>query len=281
MIPRLFAFDLDGTLLDSRKRISAANIAAIRDMAASGAAVALASGRLGAGVRRYVPELGIDPALVTLNGAEVFTGSGEGAERVYYAPLAPERAEYLTRYGVERPVAVNFYWQDRLYTVKTDGNVRWTELYHQQTGVDYNFLDDFAAMEGVSPSKIIFVGDPAHIDVEEARFRALWDDGSVYVCRSWDHYLEFMDPKANKGLGLAAVCAALGVGLSEAAAYGDAENDMPMLSAAGFGAAMKNAPDRIKRCAARVTELTNEEDWVAREWERIKTLDLLKSNNNK
>jgi len=269
MIPRLFAFDLDGTLLDSRKRISAANAAAIRDMSARGAAVVLASGRLGTGVRRYAPELGVDPALVTLNGAEVFTSSGAGAERVYYAPLSPARAEYLTRYGVGRPVAVNFYRDDRLYTVKTVDNARWTDLYHEQTGVAYNFLDDFAAMEGVSPSKIIFVGDPAYIDGEEGRFRALWDDGSVYVCRSWDHYLEFMDPKANKGLGLEAVCAALGVSLSAAAAYGDAENDMPMLTAAGFGAAMRNAPEKIKRCAARVTELTNDEDWVAREWERI------------
>jgi hydroxymethylpyrimidine pyrophosphatase-like HAD family hydrolase len=77
-----------------------------------------------------------------------------------------------------------------------------------------------------------------------------------------------MNPKATKGLGLKALCGALGVSLGETAAYGDAENDMPMLEAAGTGVAMKNAPDRVKGCADRVTELTNDEDWVAREWER-------------
>jgi len=266
MIPKLFAFDLDGTLLDSSKRISPANAAAIREMSESGAMVALASGRLGSGVRRYVPELGIDPALVILNGAEVYTSSKEGAERIYYAPLAPAHSAFLTDYGIDKPVAVNFYYEDKLYTVKTGINTEYMDLYHQQTGVGYNRIDSFAAMSGVAPSKIIFVGGRPYIDELETYFRGLWDDNTVYVCRSWDHYLEFMNPKASKGLGLAVLCGALGIDMADAAAYGDAENDMPMLSATGRGAAMKNSSEKVKSSAKRITELTNDEDWVAQEW---------------
>jgi Cof subfamily protein (haloacid dehalogenase superfamily) len=268
MIPKLFAFDLDGTLLNSGKRVSDANIAALREIRASGARVALASGRLGAGVRRYASDIGFDPAMVVLNGAEVFTASGENAQRVYYEPLDPARAKYLTEYGNNKPVAVNFYYQDKLYAVKSSHNVEWTNLYTKETGVEYNFLDDFSVMSGISPSKVIFIGDPRYIDGQEEYFRSLWADGSVYVCRSWDYYLEFMNPKATKGFGLKALCMAFGVGIEEAVAYGDAENDIPMLEAAGTGVAMKNAPDKVKGCADRVTELTNDEDWVALEWER-------------
>jgi len=270
MTPALFAFDLDGTLLDSGKRIRPANAAALRAMNEAGAVVALASGRLGAGVRRYVPELGLDPALVVLNGAEVFTGSGGSAPRIRYAPLNPQYAEFLTNYSAGKPFAINFYYEDKLYTAKTGGNAKWTNLYHQETGVVYNILDDFSTMKGVSPSKIIFIGDPLYIDEQEKFFRGIWNDDEVYICRSWDYYLEFMSPQANKGLGLTALCEALGIAPADAAAYGDAENDIPMLLAAGCGAAMKNAPERVRAAAKRVTELTNDEDWIAVEWERYR-----------
>jgi Cof subfamily protein (haloacid dehalogenase superfamily) len=270
MIPKLFAFDLDGTLLDSGKRVRPANAAALRKISESGATIALASGRLGCGVRRYAPELGIDPALVVLNGAEVYTSSYPGARRVYYAPLNPAHAKHLINYCKDKPVALNFYYDDKLYSAQTDENARWTALYHEQTGVDYNFIDkDFSALAGLPPSKMLFVGDPAYLDEEEARFQAMWGEGggnSVYVCRTWNHYLEFMNPEATKGIGLVALCDALGINMADAAAYGDAENDIPMLTAVGHGAAMKNAEPAVKEAAGRVTGMTNEEDWVAKEW---------------
>jgi len=269
MTPKLFAFDLDGTLLDSGKRVRPANAAALRRISGNGAAIALASGRLGCGVRRYAPELGLDPALVVLNGAEVYTSSSPGARRVYYAPLNTAYAEYLIDYCKDKPVALNFYYDDKLYSARTDKNARWTDLYHEQTGVGYNFIDkDFSAVAGLTPSKMLFIGDPACLDEQEARFQAMWGQGgdnSVYVCRTWNYYLEFMNPKATKGIGLAALCDALGINMAEAAAYGDAENDIPMLTAVGRGAAMKNAAPTVKEAAGRVTGMTNEEDWVAPE----------------
>jgi len=270
MIPKLFAFDLDGTLLDSDKRVRPANAAALRKIHESGATVALASGRLGCGVRRYAPELGIDPALVVLNGAEVYASSKPGARRVYYAPLETSYAEYLIDYCRNKPVALNFYHDDKLYSAKTGKNTEWTELYREQTGVSYNFVDKkFSAVADLPPSKMLLVGDEAYLDEQEAVFQAMWGesgDKSVYVCRTWSHYLEFMNPKATKGIGLCALCDALGISMSEAAAYGDAENDIPMLTAVGYGTAMKNAEIAVKQAAGRVTEMTNDEDWVAKEW---------------
>jgi Cof subfamily protein (haloacid dehalogenase superfamily) len=267
MIPKLFAFDLDGTLLDSNKRIRAAKINALREIKASGAVVSLASGRLGSAMRWYVPDLGFDPALVVLNGAEVFTSAGEDVPRIRYAPLGQAHAEYLTSFGKDKPVAVNFYWQDNVYTVKSHINMEWTDLYHQQTGVKYALLDDFSEMDDAIPSKIIYVGGVAYIDELERYFRSMWSGKEVYVCRSWRHYLEFMNPIATKGLGLKVLCDALGVKMSEVAAYGDEENDIPMIEAVGTGVAMKNATEKVKKAAQRITEMTNDEDWVAREWE--------------
>lgn len=46
--PKLFAFDLDGTLLNSQKKLSRKNLHALEEMVESGAVIVFASGRLGA-----------------------------------------------------------------------------------------------------------------------------------------------------------------------------------------------------------------------------------------
>jgi Cof subfamily protein (haloacid dehalogenase superfamily) len=272
MIPKLFAFDMDGTLLDSDKRLRPANAAALRRIRDGGAAVAIATGRMGRSVRRFLPDLGFDPAFVVLNGAEVYASSNPGARRLYYAPLDPDYAEYLIDYGRGKPMALNFYYDDILYSTGTAQNAAWTDMYSRQTGTAYEFLDGkFSAVAGLAPSKIIFVGDPAYLDEQEAYFKAALGGGrdAAYACRSCPHYIEFMNPKATKGIGLKVLCDALGIGMSEVAAYGDAENDIPMLSAVGFGAAMKGAPATVVEAAqGRVTELGNDEDWVEREVDR-------------
>ena len=54
----------------------------------------------------------------------------------------------------------------------------------------------------------------------------------------------------------------LGIAREETMAFGDGENDISMLKAAGIGIAMGNASDQVKAAADEVT-LTNEQAGVA------------------
>ncbi len=54
-----------------------------------------------------------------------------------------------------------------------------------------------------------------------------------------------------------------GLGMDEVLALGDAENDMCMLAAAGWGVAMANAAPRVREAARAVTDRTNNEGGVA------------------
>ncbi len=268
--PKLFAFDLDGTLLNDHKRISPANAAVLRELIERDIIVAFASGRLGSSMKQFLPELGMDLAMLTLNGADVFMDSKHANRRVYSAPLDAHHSDHLIRYAKGKPFALNFYFQDRLYTVKDQTSSPWIDLYYQQTSSNYNYLDSFEPLAGKSPSKIIFIGDPAELDRQEELFRSKWDSESIYICRTWMHYLEFLNVKANKGIGLEALASAYGFNLDEVVAFGDADNDIPMLSRAGLGVAMKNSEKEVRDSADRVTEFTNDQDGIAHEWQRIK-----------
>jgi len=269
MLPGLFAFDLDGTLLNDRKELSGANLRALQEMAAGGAVIVFASGRLGSAMRKFVPPALGEVAMLTLNGAAVYTGRSKGAQKILDAPLSDTIADQLMDYAPGRPFGCNYYIDDLLYAVRNGTTAPWLKLYHDQTGAQYHFVEDLERFRGRAPSKMLFVGDTAIIDKQEEYFKDLWG-GAVYVCRTWDHYLEFLDPKANKATGLEVLAKEYGVEWRDIAAFGDAANDIPMLEKAGYGIAMANATEEVKRAAGRVSQWSNNEDGVAREWERMK-----------
>lgn len=268
MIPRLFAFDLDGTLLNSKKQISTANLAALKEISDSGAIVAFASGRLGSSMLQYSIEE-LDLPMLTLNGAAVYLGKNRNCRLIYQASLSSEYADFLISYSQDRNFGLNYYIDDNLYTVKTEKTTQWVNLYIQQTSTVYNFIESFDSLKGQTPSKILFVGEPSEIDRQEIYFRKLWQD-SIYICRTWDHYLEFLNPDANKGTGLRVLADAYGIDMTETAAFGDGINDIPMLQAAGIGVTLKNALEEVKVSAKRVSPWTNDEDAIAREWNLMK-----------
>lgn len=269
MKPKLFAFDLDGTLLNSRKELSTKNIKALKEMYDFGCVVALASGRIGSSMQQYVDQLESRVALLTLNGAVVYKCSSDVSSPVYNIPLPADYADFLIDYAHNKTFALNYYIDDKLYGVKHDGSLEWYDLYFNQTRSEYEYVSSFTHFNGKAPSKIIYVGDPEELDTIEDHFRSIWNE-HIYICRTWDYYLEFLNIKANKGNGIEALANSYDISINNVVAFGDAPNDIPMLEKVGLGIAMKNADPEVKRRARRVSCCTNDEDGIAREWELIK-----------
>jgi len=269
MFPKLFAFDLDGTLLNSKKELSTDNIKALKEMHDFGCIVALASGRIGSSMQQYVCKLENNVALLTLNGAVVYKNASDITNPVYNSSLPPDYADFLIDYAHNKTFALNYYIDDKLYGVKHDGSIEWYDLYFNQTRSNYEYVTSFSHFIGKAPSKIIFVGDPEELDNIEKHFRSIWSE-SIYICRTWDHYLEFLNIKANKGNGIEALARSYNIEISDVVAFGDAPNDIPMLEKVGLGIAMKNADPEVKTAAHRISCCTNDENGIAREWELIK-----------
>lgn len=255
---RLAAIDLDGTLLDDEKRISSENLDAVKEFQKHGGQVTLASGRMHAVMVGYAQEIGLvsEVPLISYNGAMIKTVGGALLEETpVAAPLAIEVVEFCAA----RRLHLNYYLDDVLYVVELS---RWTELYYSRTGSVALPVGDLRRFGGQRPTKLLIIDDAAVCDALQTELTSRYGR-RLYITKTDNEYLEFMDPTANKGRALETVARQFSLGREDCIAFGDGHNDVPMLEWAGRSYAMSNGKGDAIRAAH---EVVNNElfDGVAR-----------------
>ena len=102
----------------------------------------------------------------------------------------------------------------------------------------------------------------ADLDEKEILRKELMAIPELSISSSMYNNLEVNAKGADKGSALLWLADYLGIAREETMSFGDGENDIPMIKAAGLGVAMGNALDTVKAVADTVT-LTNDENGVA------------------
>src|SRR5699024_12271317 len=81
-------------------------------------------------------------------------------------------------------------------------------------------------------------------------------------------FLEILHPKVSKGIALKQVAEKLSIHAENIMSIGDGDNDVSMIEFTGYGVAMANASQEVKKSADYHT-LSNEEDGLAHAIEKI------------
>lgn len=254
---RLIALDLDGTLLDSEKRLPAENYAALSRAHAAGAYIVPATGRFFAAMPEVVRALPFLRYAITINGARV--SDANDREVLYTAELPNGLALELMRWLDTLPVIYDCYMD----------NGGWMTEAQQRRAADFApdkhylkmlrelrtpvpELKDFVAARGHSVQKIQFFTQDLKLRAEVLETCAQRFPGTV-ASASCPNNVEINASDATKGAALLGLCKALSIDPAETLAFGDGLNDIPMLRAAGVGVAMGNAVEAVKAAADRVT----------------------------
>ncbi len=266
MTIRLIALDLDGTLLDSSSHVPGRNRNALREAAGvrgerDGVVIALASGRMTDCITPSADALGLDCYIIAYNGGMTRRCEAEGRQVVFHRPLEARYGRELIDYCRDRYM-LNFYDDDKLYAQGAPGLRRYADIYANQTGAVYHFVDDLAGLAEKEPTKLILITDPPERDRLHDEWAERWGAETTIV-KTNPEYLEFLNRDTDKGVALMALGETLGFSREEIMALGDGDNDAPMLAAAGLGIAMANASPLSKKSAKLVSELTNDEFAVA------------------
>lgn len=248
----LVAIDLDGTLIGESLVISDEDQAAIATAIRNGFEVCLASGRLFAASRPFAQKLGLQGPIIVLQGAVAYDVRSE--QRLFYTPLAAGTALVAYDYLKQRGFHLQLYFDDRLYLDELNESARY---YLKLSRVEPVMVNDLRALltsipsEDPGPVKVLAIAEPAQVNATIPQLaKALGSKANVF--RSLPRFLEATHPDANKGYALRKVASHLGIDMSDTAAIGDSDNDIPMFLAAARSFAVANGTDAAKQAAREV-----------------------------
>ncbi|PTY02800.1 Cof-type HAD-IIB family hydrolase [Opitutaceae bacterium EW11] len=265
---QLCAIDIDDTLIGLDREISLQNREAIADLRTRGCEVLLASGRRHENMLPFANELGLTGCLVSCQGAraqELSTG------RVLHRAEVPRSvADGLVAEGVRRGFTVFVWLEKGIYATEAG---RWVDVYRHESGGDPVTIVDPGQLAGQDAEKIVWSGSPEKV-AEAARGMRGSTPAGVHGMITNDWYLEFTASEATKAAAVAAVARDRGVPREAVLAFGDGNNDVPLLSWAGLGIAMPHGRESARKAAARVGPPGNPETALAR---AIRTLPGLAS----
>lgn len=269
---RLIASDLDETLLDDSHHVPERVRRAVSAARERGVRFVPCTGRPGPSVAPTLAELGLLGApgeyVLGFNGG-VLTENSAPEEPITSCQLPRDVARRLYARGVELGLCIHTYTLGPLFVydylpeerAHIEGRLDIRETFARE-------LDE--AVGELTVVKLLYMS----LDMDRLRSvaRELDEEGltdGLDVVYSSNRYLEFNAAGVNKGAGLLALAARLGVPREEVMAIGDNSNDVAMLQAAGLGVAVANASEEARAAADYVCAADNNIGGVAEAIERF------------
>jgi Cof subfamily protein (haloacid dehalogenase superfamily) len=240
-----FACDLDGTLVGKDGVVGDRTRAAIARSQAAGIPVLIATGRMFRSVKRYLDDIGLPEPVVCYQGAAVV--DPPSGVFLLHRPLELDVARDAIAALATLGISPNVYVDDQLYVAAENDYTRRYSVFQRLPVVE---VGDLLAWLERPPTKLVAVAEPPVLaeirPVLEGRLGA-----RAFLTTSLPYMLEIGNPEVTKGSGLAFVAERLGLALDRIVAFGDGENDVELLEAAGFGVAVEGGYPRLRAIADR------------------------------
>jgi hydroxymethylpyrimidine pyrophosphatase-like HAD family hydrolase len=236
---RWLVSDLDGTLIDRSQRIAERDAAAVAEFRAAGGAVLLATGRTERSALPYHRMLDLDTPLIVYNGARIVGPDGAVLYARDLGAAWPALRDRLLP-GLPAGVAAVGFAAGAAHTLRPGPGLA---EYARSNGIA---LVDAPPRPPVTKLMLVATS-PAELAGLEQRVSDI--DRTVGLVRSEPTYLEVLPAGVDKGSALRHLAHRCGVPLARVAAIGDNPNDVPLLQAAGLGAAVGDGDPAAQRAA--------------------------------
>lgn len=244
---KLIASDIDGTLIpDSTPDMYPEMIQAIRKLKEKGIVFCAASGRQLASVQNVFRQVQDEIAYIVENGAHIYYQGKDIA-------ITPMKREDTV--GIMSMLRTYYDSCDTVISTTAGSLVESSN----QSFIDlltYGYHNSFRRVEDVLKEnaeiiKIAIYHKGSIRALGEGTLIPAWQD-KVKVCMAGEEWVDFMDSGVDKGNALRILQKYLDVSKDETMAFGDNNNDIGMMLAAGKSYAVENAVPEVKQAAGNI-----------------------------
>ncbi len=259
----LFFSDIDETLVNTDKTLSDENRAAIDHFLSNGNVFVISTGRALNGASTLLKNLelyGRENVLISsYNGALIYDTFREQelCRTTIPLDLVAEAFDLAKEFGIH----IQTYTDT---AVITESDNKFLRRYLKIQHLPVEICKDIREAKIAPPPKLLCLDfdHPERI----LQFRSFFEERinkklDCFQSNPW--LLEIVAPGVNKGASLRYIAHRYDIPIENTISAGDAENDLPMIQAAGIGCAMKNADETLKKYADYVTENDNNHAGVA------------------
>lgn len=243
---KLIVFDVDGTLLGSTHQITDKTRSIIQKIKQQNISITLATGRNWCETKGYARDLAVDGPLILCNGAVITSIDGSEIKKRLFPN---EVIDSLIQTSQKHDISMIFFIDNDVYIKHGRRNKPFNFNYalFQATEID-DWLPLGEKLNKVQKCMLIAYSVPIDPLVLENELRAALSE-RIEISHSAAGVLEVMPAGTSKGKALVEVSQDLGIGLESILAFGDGNNDIDMLTTAGFGVALANASTHAKASA--------------------------------
>lgn len=255
----VLALDLDGTLTDSKKRISERTKESIDKFIAAGGTVALASGRPTFGVMPVAKILELDKKggyILSYNGGCFLDCKNN--KQLFMRELTHEYLPILEKQAKEFGINLMTYNGDKAYALDID-----EQYYMIEININHFIrvkADPLTPQITFPIIKCLMTADGDYLAKVEKEMKKYWE-GKLNIVRSEPYFLEVTEVGIDKASTITNMVKKLGKSVDNLICCGDGFNDLSMIRAAGIGVAMANAQERVRAAADYITK-SNDEDGI-------------------
>lgn len=279
---KFVAIDIDGTLLNSRGKLSMRTKEAVRRVINNGVKVVLTSGRVTNSAKQVAEEINSDRYMICDNGASIYDRKEDKVvfeahidkttvlqildtcieNNIYYMIFTPKRivvkdlkhmalAFYKQRHNCnDEATGINeIIYGGREYIEELDEPFTRIIVCDQDRPVYNSIVNKLKSYENVDLMAAPHVSNKKIIE----------DGKEIFLSYS---YAELLPKNTNKWFAIEMLIEKLNIKSSEVMAIGDNFNDIEMIKNAGLGVAMNNGSPVAKE-VARVVAPSNDMDGVA------------------
>lgn len=246
----MLAFDLDGTLTNSKKEITKRTKDAIYAAREKGCIIVLASGRPVFGIMPVAKELELESLggyILAYNGGCIL--NCKSGEIIYNKMLPDKYIKDICRYAMDRNYGILTYEGDCVITNQKDNPYVIEEANINHLPIKQ--IDNIDSHITFPINKLLIAEDPQTVADEIPKIQKEFPELNVFA--SAPFFLEIVPPNIDKANSLEFLLDRLEITSDELVAFGDGGNDVTMLKFAGLGVAMANANDACKDACNYVT----------------------------
>lgn len=254
MEKKLFAFDIDGTLLNDNKQVLPSTKKAIEKLLKLDHVVILSTGRLPVQTRDFVLELGLKHYIVGAAGALIYSISTKETEILSPGiPLREKKELYRLCKQYQRELSFNdgISFSKVYFGNDVESEIK-DELFYIGGSSRIPIYDDWKKVKKFFlKKKIIQASFKAESELTEKVYEYLknYISKNVSVHETSRVYAELGIDGLNKYTAIQKILEKENISENNVYCFGDSDNDFEMISSCINGVAMGNAKERIKKVA--------------------------------